>query len=164
MVRHAMRAQRSGTNWGSGQIRLRTLSFGMKTQTRSAGRPIHVSHIVTITSELRDPEAVRAAARRLGLDEPVHGTVRLFDGEATGLLIRLPGWLYHVVVDVGTGQVRYDNYEGRWGDPEHLDSLLQGYAVEKAKIEARKRGHSVFEQPLSDGSIKLVIQVTGGTS
>jgi hypothetical protein len=37
-------------------------------------------------------------------------------------------------------------------------------AVEKAKIEARKRGHSVFEQPLADGSIKLTIQVAGGVS
>jgi hypothetical protein len=36
--------------------------------------------------------------------------------------------------------------------------------VEKAKIEARKRGHSVFEQPLADGSIKLTIQVAGGVS
>ena len=35
-------------------------------------------------------------------------------------------------------------------------------AVEKAKIEARKRGHSVYEQALPDGSIKLTIQVGGG--
>ena len=34
-------------------------------------------------------------------------------------------------------------------------------AVEKAKLEARRKGHTVFEQPLSDGSIKLTIQVGG---
>ena len=44
----------------------------------------------------------------------------------------------------------------------HLDRFLQAYAVEKAKLEARNRGHSVTEQSLSDGSIKLTVQVTGG--
>jgi hypothetical protein len=48
-----------------------------------------------------------------------------------------------------------------WGDPKHLDRFLQAYACEKAKIEARKRGHAVSEQQLADGSIKLTIQVGG---
>jgi hypothetical protein len=120
-----------------------------------------VSHIVTIKTEVRDAGAVMAAAKRLGLDEPFHGTVKLFEGEATGLLLKLPGWLYPVVLDTASGQVNYDNYNGSWGDPNHLDALLQAYAVEKAKIEARKRGHSVYEQPLADGSVKLIIQVGG---
>jgi hypothetical protein len=33
------------------------------------------------------------------------------------------------------------------------------YAVEKAKIEARKRGHSVSEMTLQDSSIMVRIQV-----
>jgi hypothetical protein len=123
-----------------------------------------VSHIVTIRTEVRDTEAVHAACKRLGLDEPFEAAVTLFDGEATGLLIKLPGWLYPVVVNTGKGQVQYDNYNGSWGEQKHLDSFLQGYAVEKAKIEARKRGHSVYEQPLDDGSIKLTIQVARGVS
>ena len=44
-----------------------------------------MSHIVTIKTEVRDPAAVAAACLRLGLPEPVHGTAKLFDGEATGL-------------------------------------------------------------------------------
>ena len=84
-----------------------------------------MSHIVTIRTEVRDPAAVAAACRRLGLPEPVHGTAKLFEGEATGLLVRLPGWLYPAVVDTATGRVRYDNYNGRWGRQEHLDRFLQ---------------------------------------
>jgi hypothetical protein len=106
----------------------------------------------------------KAACFRLGLEEPVHGTARLFEGEATGLLVKLPGWTYPAVVSPETGQVRYDNYQGAWGDPKHLDAFLQAYAICKATIEARKRGHSVFEQPLPDGSVKLTIQVAGGGS
>ena len=51
-----------------------------------------------------------------------------------------------------------------WGDPNQLDRLLQAYACEKTLIEARKQGHSVTEQALADGSIKLTIQVAGGTA
>lgn len=142
---------------------IRTLSTGTRTKDRSLGDN-RVSHIVQIQTEVRDAEAVRAAAGRLGLDEPLEGTVRLFDGEAKGLLLRLPGWLYHVAVDTTTGQVRYDNYGGQWGEPRHLDAFLQAYAVEKAKIEARRRGHSVFERPLADGSIRLTILVAGGVA
>ena len=41
----------------------------------------------------------------------------------------------------------------------HLDKFLQIYAVEKSRLEARRRGHQVTEQALADGSIKLTIQV-----
>jgi hypothetical protein len=61
------------------------------------------------------------------------------------------------------GEVKYDNYGGHWGDPKHLDAFMQAYAVEKAKIEARKRGHSVVERTLSDGSITLSINVGGAS-
>ena len=37
--------------------------------------------------------------------------------------------------------------------------LVQMYAVEKARLEARRRGHSVVEQQLADGTIKLTIQI-----
>ncbi len=35
-------------------------------------------------------------------------------------------------------------------------------AVEKAGIEARKKGHSVSERALADGSVKLTVTVGGG--
>jgi hypothetical protein len=120
-----------------------------------------VSHVVQIDTEVRDPVAAAAACRRLGLPAPAHGTAALFNGEATGLLVMLPGWLYPVAADTATGALRYDNYGGRWGDPAHLGRFLQAYGVEKAKIEARKRGYAATEQALADGSIRLAIRVGG---
>ena len=120
-----------------------------------------MSHIVTVQTEVRDPTAVAAACRRLGLPEPLRGTAKLFEEEATGLLVRLPGWLYPVVLDTAAGQVRFDNYNGAWGDPRQLDRFTQAYAVEKAKLEARKKGFTATEQQLADGSIKLTVQVGG---
>ena len=60
-----------------------------------------------------------------------------FEGPATGLLVKLPGWLYPVVCDTGTGSLRYDNYNQAWGKQEHLDKFLQLYAVEKAGYRRR---------------------------
>jgi hypothetical protein len=116
-----------------------------------------VSHIVTIKTRLTDPRAVAAACQRLGLDAPAEGTARLFGGEVSGLLVRLPGWDYPVVIDASTGTVSYDNFQGHWGEQSHLDRFLQLYAVEKARLEARKKGYGVVEQTLSDGSILLRI-------
>ena len=121
-----------------------------------------MSHIVTIEAEARDRAAVAAACRRLGLPEAVMGTAKLFEGEASGLLVRLPGWAYPAVVETATGRIRYDNYEGGWGDPAQLGRFLQAYALEKATIEARKKGHAVSERALADGSVKLTVTVGGG--
>ena len=120
-----------------------------------------MSHIVSIQTEIRDPVAIRSACGRLRLPEPVFGATKLFSSSATGWAVQLPEWRYPVVCDVATAKIAFDNYEGRWGEQKQLDRFLQGYAVEKAKIEARKKGHSVIEQPLEDGSIKLTVSVGG---
>ena len=122
-----------------------------------------MSHIVTIQTKLHDPAAVAAACKRLGLDPPTEGVAQLFAGSAAGLLVRLPGWRYPLVIDVLTGTLQYDNYGGSWGEPAHLDRLLQAYAVEKVRIEARAKGYSLTEQPLQDGSIRLQIHEGGPT-
>ncbi len=123
-----------------------------------------MSHIVTIKTEIRDPTALAAACRRLGLAEPVQGRGKLFTTEVEGLIVHLPDWRYPVVVDTNARQVHYDNYGQQWGKQAELDRLLQAYAIEKAKLEARRAGHTVTEQPLQDGSIKLTIQVGGAAS
>ena len=122
-----------------------------------------MSHIVEIKTQIKDAAAVRAGCNRLRLPTPIEGTHRLFSGEATGLGVQLPDWKYPLVCELSTGQLKYDNYGGRWGEQQHLDALLQAYAVEKSKIEARRQGHSVSESQLSDGSVKLTINVGGAT-
>jgi hypothetical protein len=121
-----------------------------------------MSHIVSIKTRVTDPAALSAACRRLGLELPVQGTARLFADSATGLIVKLPGWHYPVVADLGTGELKFDNYQGAWGKQEELEQLLQAYAVEKAKIEARRAGHTVTEQAMDNGSIKLAVHVAGG--
>ena len=121
-----------------------------------------MSHIVTIQTQIRDPVAVELACARLHLSPPVHCTHQLFTNTATGLAVQLPDWTFPVVCNTESGQIHYDHFEGRWGDPAQLNRFMQAYAAEMVRIEARKQGHTVTEQPLADGSIKMTVQVGGG--
>ena len=123
-----------------------------------------MSHIVTIQTQVRDSVAVATACQRLGLPPPVERTVQLFSGAVQGLAVELPGWLYPVVCDLPAGRLQFDNYGGAWGNQQELDRFLQIYAVEKAHLEARRQGHTVSEQPLPDGSVRLTIHVRGGAA
>ena len=120
-----------------------------------------MSHVVEIKTEIRDEQAVRAACTRLQLPAPEHKTVRLFNATATGVCVQLSGWHFPVVANLQTGQLQYNNYQGHWGEQKHLNSFLQAYAVEKAKVEARKKGHNVSETRLQDGSIRVTVRVGG---
>jgi hypothetical protein len=124
---------------------------------------VPLSHIVTVKTEVRDHAAISAACRRLQLPPPITGTAQLFSGEVSGLIFRLPDWTYPADFDTTTGQVHYDNFNGAWGDQAQLDRFLQIYAVERTRIEARKKGHQITEQALADGSIKLTIRIGGGS-
>ncbi len=120
-----------------------------------------MSHIVQITAQVKDAVAAEAACRRLELPPPTQGTFMLFSGEVSGLGIHLPGWRFPAVCNLTKGDVLYDNYRERWGKTQELHRFLQAYSVEKTKIESRRRGHSVTEQLLEDGSIKLTVNVEG---
>ena len=117
-----------------------------------------MSHIVQIATKVRDVAAIAAACQRLQLPAPVQGTAQLYSGEASGLLVQLPGWKFPAVIDTGNGSIQFDNYGGAWGDQQEMDRFLQAYAVELVRIEARKKGHTVTEQQLDDGSIRLQVQ------
>jgi hypothetical protein len=88
----------------------------------------------------------------------------LFSAQATGLAVRLPDWQYPVVCQTESGELLYDNFSGAWGEQRELDKFLQAYAIEKARLEARRAGHTVTEQPLEGGSVKLTIQVGGAAT
>ncbi len=120
-----------------------------------------MSHIVSIRTEVRDRQAVEAACARLSWSAPLSGSHRLFTRTVEGLGVKAPRWHFPIVCNLATGELSYDKFEGRWGDPVELDRFKQAYAVEKTKIEARKQGRYVSEQTLADGSVQLTVQLDG---
>jgi len=122
-----------------------------------------LSHVVRIETQVRDRHAVERACDRLGLAAPIEGEAKVYATFKKGLLVHFQDWEFPIVCDLATGQVEYDNFQGNWGDPKRLDQFLQQYAIAKSTIEARKRGYSVIEQPLTGGSVRLVIGVAEET-
>lgn len=118
-----------------------------------------MSHIATIETEIRDPGAIAAACQRIGAKALGVSTFDVFGVQTAGFGVQLNGWTFPVVCNTKTGAVSYDNYNGRWGAIAELDRFKQAYAIEKAKAEARKAGHSVREQAQADGSVKLTISL-----
>ena len=89
------------------------------------------------------------------------GALLLFDSQ-NGAAVAV--WFNKNDVPVGL-YCRADKETGekKWTGPMVMRfyKFLQAYAVEKARIEARRQGHMVTEQQLQDGSIKLVVQIGG---
>lgn len=48
--------------------------------------------------------------------------------------------------------------------PDQSFPEVYSVVVEKCRIEARRKGHTLTEQSLPDGSIKLTVQVAGGAA
>ncbi len=119
-----------------------------------------MSHTMNIKIELHDRAALEAACQRLGL-QMVEGKHKLYSSTEEGIAIFLPGWKYPAIVKAD-GTVAYDNYNGSWGDMREFHKLEAYYGVEKAKIEARKKGYSVYEH-YNDRTqeIELRIQIGG---
>lgn len=119
-----------------------------------------MSHSVTIKAvEIRNPDAIMAAARRLQLPDPKVGLHRLFDGtQRNGHAVKLPGWKEPVILDTTTGEALFDNYNGVWGDEIELDRFVQGYTAEQAAIEARANGYGdITESVEADGTLQVVM-------
>lgn len=119
-----------------------------------------MSHTMNIKTELKDPRALEAACSRLGY-KMEHGSFQLFDRSTkeTGIGIKLPEWRYPIVVKPDAS-IAFDNYEGQWGNISKLNELIAYYGLEKAKIEARKKGYSVYETR-NDQTNKLELRIRG---
>ncbi len=111
-----------------------------------------MSHTMSIQTEIRDLTALEAACKRLELTTET-GTFKLFQTTEEGTAIHFEGWKYPAVVK-NDGTVAYDDYNGRWGDVGQLNELTAYYGLEKAKMEARKKGYSIYERSIDNGNIQ----------
>ena len=119
-----------------------------------------MSHLITRPCKLTDRHAVIMACERLKLAEPVDGRAEFFDGQAkSGLLVKLTGWEYPIVIDCATGELHADNYKQAWGQDSELHKFLHQCAIETVKLENRAKGLPIIEQALAYGWTKLTITV-----
>lgn len=109
-----------------------------------------MSITITATILINDFEVLKETVEELGYtlyDEEteivMHETVEY------GYPILIPGWRYPVVI-TKKGEVKYDNNNGRWGDSEYLNILLQSYSEKKILKEiksfAEKNGMEIIRK------------------
>ena len=122
-----------------------------------------MSHFTTISTQIKDIEALRSACRELGFTLLQNADARgYYENKTHGdYVVQLKG-PYDVAVNQqpdGTYGLTCDWYAGHVEQEvgANYGKLLQLYAVHKARREARKKGHAVHRQHQKDGSIKLTI-------
>jgi hypothetical protein len=113
-----------------------------------------MSHTVTIETRFVDAAALAKACQEIGVEAPVEGEARFFDGKrAQGKLVKLPGWKYPLVVDA-QGVAHFDHFGGHWGNPEHLTALRQEYAV-AAITKTMSRQWRITRNRQADGTLRV---------
>ena len=73
-----------------------------------------LSHIVSISTEIRDPIALGLACQRRSLPLPINDSHTVFTTTVSGWGVQLPDWKFAVVCETASGQLHFDNYGGRW--------------------------------------------------
>ncbi len=125
-----------------------------------------MSHFSVIKSEIVDIESLQSAVEKMGFKLEENGSCRYFYGTVqTDFVIKLPGKYdigltkhngkYTIKADLYNGEV--EKYIGSNGD-----ILLQQYAIEKAKLEGRKRGFSVSEEKLDEKTTEVISRDPAG--
>jgi len=122
-----------------------------------------MSETVTVETQFKDPAAFEAAVCALGGTVLGRGSHRLYQGNKAGLGVKLPGWLYPLVLD-DAGRLAYDDFKGAWGDVRMLDQLSAEYILGAAEQAAMSRGLMCERQALASGGSRLVIYHEGGRS
>lgn len=124
-----------------------------------------MSHLTKIELEINDLSALRKSCERLDLSFMLDQKQFVWYGREPAKCdhaIKIPNARYEI------GVIKKDNkfeLSVDWYDREiskavgHQGGLLkQAYAIEKGKIEARKKGYQVFEQQ-TDAGIQLRIRL-----
>jgi len=132
-----------------------------------------LSHLATVTTTIRNIQALTEAAKALGLELKTGGRVRGYGGtlyKETDYMIELPGRFdlgfrkqadgtYAMECDGGLFLGWYGSELGMQAIGTNAGRLKQEYAFAVLQAEARRKGRTVQRQNI-DGRIKVTI--TGG--
>lgn len=124
---------------------------------RQLGTNAVYSHTVSVSVEFRSPEAFAAAAIALGGEDLGHGCHKLFEDSHTGRAVQLPGWTFPIVL--AGGELKFDNYNGKWGDQKDIDRLTAEYTL-AASVEAAEQLGWMTQR---DGDAVTIFHPDGGT-
>lgn len=97
------------------------------------------SHTATVKVEFTDLSALKIAIESMGGTFLGQGEHKLYAGKENGIGFRLPGWQYPLVVN-GAGELRYDDYKGKWGKVSSIAKLSTEYSISLAQSNCELLG------------------------
>lgn len=124
-----------------------------------------MSHFSKVDTQINDLKALEDAAKKMGFSMERNSDCRYYYGsERKDIVIKLPT-RYDVSVErnsSGTYSLNADFFGGYVASciGRNGNSLLQQYAVEKVKTEAKKKGYSVVQKEKC--KLKITDTKTGG--
>lgn len=122
-----------------------------------------MSHSQTIKVLVTNKEALELTAKEM--DAKSFSTeetdVRLYDGTYRGMFVHFKGWNYPVVIS--NGDLRYDSYNGMWGNESDLKRFRQGYAANTVRVEGMREGMTL-QSDKHEGSKRIVDLLYGDGS
>jgi hypothetical protein len=118
-----------------------------------------MSHTVTVDVKMKDRAALIKAAEAMGAQVIGEGNHNLYSSSHTGLGIKLTGWQFPVVV-TEDGVIHYDDFNGRWGNPNDIKTLTDDYAMRVVEAECENLGWYTEKQ--ENGEL-VVHHPSGGT-
>ena len=99
-----------------------------------------MSHSQTIKVLVNNKEALELTAKEMNATSfsAEEGDVKMYDGTYKGMFIHFKGWNYPVVIS--NGDLRYDSYNGLWGNESDLKRFRQSYAANVVIVEGAREG------------------------
>lgn len=124
-----------------------------------------MSHLSTVDTEFRDAVALQRAVEAMGFKWEKNGQCRFWNDqtERCDFVIRLPGpydiGVMRADTDSGKLELRADLHAGHVAKAvgSGFARLKQIYAVEKLKLEAKKKMKTIRQRTLQDGTIEMII-------
>lgn len=97
-----------------------------------------MSHTVKMEVEVKDREAFCAAVVAAGGTIIGEGLHKLYETSEHGLAVTLPDWQFPIVL--ASDGLKFDDYNGAWGNRKTLDAIVESYALSAAENAAKAQG------------------------
>jgi hypothetical protein len=97
-----------------------------------------MSHTTKVQIEFLNLSALRSAVESMGGEWLGEMEVRLYSSREFGTAFKLSGWKFPCCITADG--LKFDNYNGAWGDIRTLDTLKAEYALSVAQSAAEAQG------------------------
>lgn len=99
-----------------------------------------MSETITIRTEYKNLDILKACVERMNGKWLGHGSHKLFAETVQGYGFKLNKWSYPIVLTDSLDSLKYDDYNGSWGNVADLSLIHSDYIISQAEQTAMNNG------------------------